>query len=397
QKNPQPPLPKPFEITTYRSESVYQDFRRPDKVEWGQNITDDLNRRDFTINAMAIKVPKKFFTSHWAKKSLLQPSYQLSAASYQLVDPHQGVKDLTNQLIKTVGQAEARFQEDALRMLRAIRFSVQLKMKLSKNIQQAIKNHHQLINHISQERISDELLKMLASNHPAQAIKLLDKTGLLQHIMPELQAAKGVEQGGHHTTDVWTHALDSLKHCPSPDPIVRLAALLHDIGKPQTYKVIDGRITFYNHEIVSSRIASKIAKRLKLTKKQTQRLFTLVRQHMFFYQPYHTDAAVRRLMRRAGLANIDDLLDLREGDRLGSGARKTSWRLEELKQRMIDQLHQPMAVTDLAIDGHDLIKELGLKPGPKIGQILNQLLEQVLEEPQLNNKKKLLAQAAKLK
>jgi len=160
-------------------------------------------------------------------------------------------------------------------------------------------------------------------------------------------------QGGHHNTDVWTHSLDALKECPNPDPIVRLATLLHDIAKPQTFEIRDNKITFYNHEIVGSRITDKIAKRLKFSKIDRRRLFTLVRHHMFYYQPQNSDAAIRRFMRKVSLENIDDILDLREGDRLGSGARKTSWRLEEMKQRMIEQLNQPMEVTDLAINGHD--------------------------------------------
>ncbi len=238
---------------------------------------------------------------------------------------------------------------------------------------------------------------MLVSDQPAKGIHLLEKTGLLQTIMPELITCRGVEQGGHHDTDVWTHSLDALHNCPSKDPIVRLAALLHDIGKPRTYQLRNGEITFYNHEIVSSRIADAIAKRLRLSNEQREKLFKLVRYHMFHYQPKDTDAAIRRMIKRVGLQYIDDILDLREGDRLGSGAKRTSWRLEELKQRIVDQLNQPMDTNDLALDGHDLIAELKLKPGKLIGEILDHLLELVLEDPELNTKEELLKKASEFR
>jgi putative nucleotidyltransferase with HDIG domain len=224
----------------------------------------------------------------------------------------------------------------------------------------------------------------------------MDNAKLLQHILPELEQTKGVEQGGHHTTDVWTHSLDSLKECPSQDPVIRLATLLHDIGKPSTFKLKDSKITFYNHEVVGSRIADKISKRLKLSSQERKRIFILVRHHMFYYQPHHTNAAIRRFMRKVGLENIDDILDLREADRLGSGARKTSWRLEEMKTRMQQQLHQPLEPTDLKINGHDLIDEFKIKPGPWLGKLLNLLLEKVIENPKLNSKQKLLTLAREL-
>jgi len=240
------------------------------------------------------------------------------------------------------------------------------------------------------------MMKTLASPHPAAGIKLMDETGLLDLIIPELKLGKSMNQPGHHTTDVWVHSLDALEACPSPDPIVRLASLLHDVGKPETYQEKDQEITFYNHEVLGSRFASKIAKRLKLSKKDVQRVFTLVRYHMFYYQPEHSDASIRRFIKKVGLENIDDILDLREGDRLGSGAKKTSWRLEEFKERIIEQLNQPMDLSDLAINGQDLISQLKIKPGPIIGQILNQLLEKVLQDPTLNNKEQLLIEAEKL-
>lgn len=390
-------VPPPFEVTTYRSEGVYEDFRRPAELEWGESIYHDLERRDFTINALAISVKSSFLQKVFKQnKRINQSQIQLTSDDYQLIDEHHGLKDLAANLIKTVGSPDERFQEDALRMLRAVRLAAQLQMKIDPVTKEAIQTHADLIQKISMERVRDEFLKMLSTNQPDRAIKLLDQTNLLPYFLPELESMKGVDQGGHHTTDVWTHALSATKHCPCKDPIVRLATLLHDIGKPGTYQIRDGNITFYNHEIVSSRITSRIGKRLKLSKDEQQKLFDLVRYHMFYYQPHHTDAAIRRLMKRVGLKNIDDILDLREGDRLGSGAKKTSWRLEELKQRMVDQLHQPFDTTDLAINGHDLMNELNLKPGPTVGTVLNELTERVLDNPDLNQKEKLMAEAKKI-
>jgi len=363
-----------FEITTYRSQEIYEDFRHPDptQLEWGESIEEDLARRDFTINALALNLQG------------------------EIIDPYQGQADLEAKLIKTVGEPDERFKEDALRMLRAIRFSVQLGFVIDPAVLQSIKAHSHLVAKISSERIRDEFFKILSSSQPKAGLQLLDETGLLSEFLPELAATKGVEQGGHHTTDVWTHSLDALANCPSSDPIVKLATLLHDIGKPATYQLRNGEITFYNHEIVGSRIADRIGQRLHLSKRELRRLFILVRHHMFYYQPENSDAAIRRFMTRVGLENIDDILALREGDRLGSGVRKTSWRLEEMKERIVGQLNQPMAVTDLAISGHDLMAQFDLKPGPWIGAVLDKLLEEVLDNPELNTKEQLLKLAQEL-
>ncbi len=380
-----------YQITTFRSDEVYDDFRRPTSMRWGDSLQEDLERRDFTINAMALTIELPVLDR--ILSSDLTPTIELKPEEYQIIDPHQGQADIESHTIRTVGNPVVRFQEDALRMLRALRFSVQLNMQINDETFEAMLKYAHLITYISWERIRDEFLKMLRSNYPAEAIELMDEAGLLEHVLPELLVTKGVEQGGHHTTDVWTHSLDALRHTPSQDPIVRLATLLHDIAKPQTQAFQNNTITFYNHEIIGSRMAVKIAQRLRLSKIDCERIFILVRYHMFHYQPTNTDAAIRRFMRNVGLNNIDDILDVREGDRLGSGARQTSWRLEEMKQRMVEQLNQPMSVTDLAIDGTDLMTELQLKPGPVIGTILHDLFEKVLDNPELNEREKLLAEA----
>lgn len=386
----------PFEITTYRSDGTYHNHRKPTSVAWGSSITDDLSRRDFTINAIALLVSTEVLHQIFELNTEIPTEIVLEPHQYTLIDPFHGIQDIEAQLIRTVGDPVVRFTEDALRMLRAIRLATQLDYAIEKDTYDQITAQSQLLAHISGERIRDEFLKMLKSDHPAHAIELLDETGLLGFILPELLASKNVRQGGHHTTDVWTHSLDALAACPSSDPIVRLATLIHDIGKPATFRIIDGAITFYNHEIVGARMVRGIAERLKLSRQQAIKLYTLVRHHMFHYQPHNTDAAIRRFMRKVGLDYIDDILDLREGDRLGSGARKTSWRLEEMKQRMIEQLNQPMDVRDLAINGSDLMQTFQLQPGPIIGTILHDLFERVLDNPELNNREELLKISAEI-
>lgn len=388
-------LVHPFEITTFRTDGEYSDHRRPETVVWGETIEADLKRRDFTMNAIAVKINPAWLEAIFLSKTL-NTDYTLAAADFEIIDPHSGIADLKAGIINTVGEADTRFKEDALRMLRAIRLAVQLNLSISQNVLVAISKNSQLLKFVSGERIRDEFFKMLQCQIPDIAVEALAQTGLLAEFLPELLAGQGVEQGGHHTTDVWTHSLAALANCPSRDPIVRLATLLHDVAKPATYENQAGQITFYNHEIIGSRMASKIGQRLKLSSKDQARLFLLVRQHMFHYQVQNTDASVRRFMRNVGLENIDDILDLREGDRLGSGAKKTSWRLEEFKDRMIEQLNQPMDLSDLAINGTDLMTNLNLKPGPILGKILNELFELVMENPELNSKDQLLETAKKL-
>jgi putative nucleotidyltransferase with HDIG domain len=387
-----------YEITTYRAEGRYTDHRRPDEVTWGKSLADDLSRRDFTINAMAIQVPMDVLSGLFTNpnKELLKHPITLEPHQYTVIDPYRGQEDLAEHTLRCVGEPAQRFEEDALRMLRAVRFSVQLNVRLTDDTFTAMSGLCDQIQYVSWERIRDEFLKMLGSDFPAEAVELLDETGLLHFILPEVREGKGIEQGGHHTTDVWTHSLDALASCPSPDPIVRFATLLHDVGKPRTLRYIDEDPTFYNHEIVGAKMAHQIALRFRLSKKEVERITTLVRYHMFYYQPKNTDASIRRFMRKVGLENINDILDLREADRLGSGARKTSWRLEEMKQRMVEQLHQPFAVTDLAIDGTDIMEHLQIKPGRIIGKLLQDLFEEVMEDPDRNTEEYLLRRVKEL-
>ena len=376
-----------FDITTFRSEGGYSDRRRPDVVEWGKSLEEDVARRDFTINAMAMKLNSK----------LKIQSLKFAEVEVELKDFFGGKRDLQNKLIRTVGDPQERFDEDALRMMRAIRFGGELSFSIEEGTLSAIKEKAALIKEISGERVRDELLKIMASPYPADGIKLMYTSGLLEQVLPELLEAVDVPQGGHHIYDVWNHMVESLRECPARDPMVRLATLLHDIGKPRTMRRQGPRgVTFYGHEVVGARLAAQIADRLRLSKKQKARLVMLVRWHMFTYDPKMTDAAIRRFIRRVGRENINDMMMLRVGDRKGGGSRATSWRLRELQERIGENLYEPMGVGDLVIDGNEVMQALDIKPGPKVGKILNQLFEEVMEDKLPNEKEKLLERTKEL-
>lgn len=364
-------LPSPVDITTFRTEHGYSDNRRPDKVLWGKTLEEDLVRRDFTINAMAIKKVSGTKNSKGAPKD------------FEIIDPHKGQQDLAKKIIRAVGDANERFAEDALRMLRAIRIAGELKFKIEKATLQAIQANVERIHNISKERVKDELFKILSGSRPYEGFLLLKESGLMDEILPELTKAFGVEQKSpsrHHKHDVGTHSLLALKFVAeiNTDPVVRFATLIHDIGKPLTYKKLTtGVVTFYNHEVISARIAKNIAARLKFSNKETEKLWRLVRWHQFTVNENQTDKALRRFIVKVGLENVPDMLDLRTGDRLGGGATETSWRTEEFKKRLIDVQKQPFTVRDLKVTGNDVMKVCNLKPGPKIGEILADLFKEV--------------------
>lgn len=369
-----------IEVTTYRKESGYSDSRHPETVSWGKTIEEDLSRRDFTCNAIALR---------------LSSFAQGKPNEHKLIDPYNGKEDIEKKLLRAVGNADERFQEDALRLMRAIRFTVQLNFTIEEHTWEALKKNTAGIKNISWERIRDELLKILASERPEKGIELLDDAGLLEYILPELLNGKGVSQerpGRHHTYDVYTHNLMALRYTPSKDPIVRLATLLHDVGKPDVATTDqDGLVIFYNHEVAGAHIASKIADRLRLSKKQREKIFTLIRWHMFSVDETVTDHAVRRFLRRVGIDNVRDMIDLRIGDRLGSGTQTAeSWRLKRFKEMIEKELNPPFSINDLAIDGTDIMEELNINPGRQVGEILKTLFEEVDENPSLNTKDYLL-------
>jgi len=380
-----PEFEKPFEITTFRSEQEYSDARHPDKISWGKSLKEDLARRDFTINAMALSF-------------VLGTKYKV--LSTNVVDLYGGQKDIENKIIRAVRDPNERFSEDALRMMRAVRIATQLDFAIEEKTLQGINKNAPLINKIAKERIKEELFKIIASQNPYNGIILLQKSELMQEIMPEFEKCFGVEQkspGRHHIYDVGNHLLMSLKNCRSTDTVTRFATLIHDIGKPQTYrKLPSGTITFYNHEMVSTKIAQNLADRLKFSKKEKDKLLTLVRWHQFSVDEHQTDSAIRRMLKNIGIDNMEDMLALRVADRLGGGARETSWRLEEFKRRLIEVQKQPFTVADLKISGNDVMKELNIAPGPEVGKILNNLFEKVVNKEIENEKKVLLEMITKV-
>jgi tRNA nucleotidyltransferase (CCA-adding enzyme) len=366
---------KPYEITTFRKDIGYSDKRHPDKVIWGDNLKDDLARRDLTINAMALTLEDKM----------------------RIVDPFDGQKDLEKKIIRAVGDPDERFKEDALRMMRAIRIATELGFTIDQLTFQAIKDNVDLIKQIANERIKDELFKILRSNYPSDGLTLLFTSGLLDILLPELTKGYGLAQNKHHIYDVWMHSLMSLKNCQSSDPLVRFATLIHDIGKPIVAKGDGEERTFYNHEVVSANIASKIADRFRFSNIEKQRLITLVRWHMFTCDERQTDSAIRRFIKNVGKENLKDIVDLRVGDRLGGGAKETSWRLEEFKKRLIEVQKQPFSINDLKVNGRDIMKILKITPGPKVGQILQILFSEVEKDMKKNTRKNLLEEINKLK
>jgi len=367
-----------YEITTYRSEEGYTDRRRPDKVSWGKILEEDLKRRDFTINAMAI-------------------GYAQDKIKLELIDLFNGQDDLKNKIIRAVGDPKERFSEDALRMIRAVRFAAQLGFTIEAKTFEAIQKNAYLIERISKERIRDELFFILESDYPAEGFTLLLTSGLLIYILPEMVKCYGVAQAKHHTKDVWTHSLLSLKSVPEKDPIVRLATFIHDVGKPVTARGEGPYRTFYNHEVVGAKIAEKIADRLRLSKKDKDRLITLVRWHLFTVDERQTDSAIRRFIRNVGKENLKDILALRIGDRLGGGARETSWRLEKFKERLVEVQKQPFTVADLKVNGFDVMKIFGIQPGPRVGEILNQIFKEVVEGKIKNEKEVLIKRLEEIK
>ena len=366
---------RPLEITTYRIEHGYSDSRHPDKVTWGKSLHEDLARRDFTINAMAL------------------------TAGMEIVDPFGGQTDVKDKLIRAVGNAQERFSEDALRMMRAIRIGAQLGFTIEQATLEAIQAQAGTIEQVSAERIKDELFKLLASDYPADGYKLLRGAGLGEQILPEMDSTFKVEQkspGRHHIYDVGTHSVESLRFCVSLDPVTRLATLIHDVGKVKTQRVYpDGRITFYNHEMESARIAENIASRLRFSNEEKDKFVRLVRWHQFTVNEDQTDSAIRRILKNVGLSNMPDMLALRVADRLGGGARATSWRLEDFKKKLLEVQKQPFSIQDLKINGLDVMKIKKLKPGPKVGKYLEALFAEV-EKGLANERDVLLKELKKL-
>lgn len=372
------PKLKEIEITTYRIEGKYSDKRHPDKVYWAKNIEEDLSRRDFTINAIAATLSSQ-------KKGN-------NRNELNIIDLFGGRDDIKKKIIKAVGNPNNRFSEDALRMIRAIRFSITLgdSWKIENETARAIKNNSHWLKLVSKERIRDEFMKIIMSERAAYGVDLLRRLGLLKYIIPEIEEGYGVTQNKHHIYDVYEHLLRSLDYAAKKgfNKYVRLAALLHDVGKPRTKRGEGLNSTFYNHEVVGAEMTTKILNRLKFPKNDVKKITKLVRYHLFYYHPDEVgESSVRRLVRQVGPENINELLQVRMADRIGSGVPKAEpYKLRYLRY-VIDKISQdPITVKMLSLDGRDIMKILNIKPGPKVGQILNILLLDVLNDPSQNNK-----------
>ena len=372
------PKLKVIEVTPYRTEGKYSNARHPDEVHFSNNLSDDLKRRDFTINAIAY-----------------------DAARSVLVDEHGGREDLKAKCVKTVGNPHERFEEDALRMLRAVRIAAELDFVIDTETAKGIVAQATQLAKISRERVRDELVRIVQSPRPMQALYVAQKLGILTYVIPELEEGIGCAQNQAHSFDVFEHLMRSLQHAADKEWSLdlRLAALLHDVGKPATRVWSDEKKdwTFHGHDVVSARMTKKILADLRFSKETIDKVSTLVRTHMFFSDPeVVTLSAVRRVIARVGKENINDLLNLRVCDRIGTGRPKSHpFRLRKYMSMVEEAMRDPVSVGMLKIDGTKVMG-LGEKAGPRIGWILHALLEEVLDDPQKNTEEYLEKRAAGL-
>ena len=382
-----------LEITTYRSEQGYSDRRHPDEVTFETEIDKDLERRDFTVNALALTPEEEKPLSDGNRRYLT-----IEGVSYLLIDLFGGEKDINKKVIRAVGEPSLRFKEDALRMMRAVRFMSQLGFVLEPKTERAIVKLAGSIKFVSKERIRDELIKILSSDKPSEGIRQLHECKLLQYILPELEEGLGVAQSRHHIYQVYEHNVLTLKNCPSAKWQVRLAALLHDVAKPKTRKIINEIATFYNHEYVGAKMTRRIMERLKFSNDDSEMVVNLVKNHMFYYQVGEVTAtSVRRLIVKVGRDNLQDLIHLRMADRVGSGTPKAlPYKLQHLQYMMEKVQNDPISVKMLKVNGDDLRTKLKMEPSPKMGAVLDVLLSEVLEDPERNTLEYLLERAQKL-
>lgn len=357
---------KIIEITPYRLESGYSDKRHPDKIKFGKKIEDDLARRDFTINAIAYNFSKG-----------------------QIIDLYKGQEDIKKSLITTVGDPNKRFNEDALRMLRAIRFSAELNFVIESETMLSIEKNKKLIENVSRERIRDEFIKIIMSDNPLIGLVLCQKVGILEYISPNLKKTVGIEQNKEaHKYDVWEHSLRALQHAADKNfnLKIRLAALFHDISKPETKIVTSKKTSYFGHDVIGAHVTRETLKNLRFSKEIIDDVSKLVRWHMFFSDTEKiTLSAIRRLIANVGKDSIWDLINLRKCDRIGTGRPKEEpYRLRKFQSMIEEALRDPVSVSMLKVNGNSLIKKFNINPGPHIGYILHALLEDVLEDPTKN-------------
>lgn len=367
------------EVTPYRLEGEYSDNRHPDEVKWSESIEDDLRRRDFTCNAIAY-----------------------NPTTGEIVDPHNGREDIQNRVIRAVGVADARFQEDALRLMRAVRFVAQLDFDLDPVTRESIEKNAALLGSVSRERVRDEFVKLIMTDFPMRGLVIMKDTGLLENVVPELLRGVGVMQNQAHMYDVWEHNLRTLQHAADRKwPLhVRLSAVFHDISKPETKRFSKEKhvITFYGHDVVGARVTREIMERLRFPKDLIEQVSMFVRWHMFFSDTEQiTLSAVRRLITNVGKDNIWDLIDLRICDRIGTGRPKEEPYRLRMYQSMVEQaLKDPITLKMLKTDGKRIMSVTQETPGPKIGYILHALFDEVLEEPAKNTEEYLDTRAKEL-
>jgi tRNA nucleotidyltransferase (CCA-adding enzyme) len=367
-----------YEITTFRSDHEYADFRRPHHVEFGDTIELDLARRDLTVNALA-----------WGARAEVADEGRGAA----LVDPYGGVADATAGLLRAVGDPRIRFEEDALRMIRVVRLAATLGFEVEAATLAGIQARAALVQHLSGERIATELDKLLAAPTPSIGLRLMSDTGLLDGISGELARQPGVPQNKVPGEDLWDHTLRTVDAASAGKPVVRLAALVHDIGKPATFA--DGH--FIGHDSVGAGLAGAFLERLRSPRAVQARIVHLVRNHMFSYEPNWSAAAVRRFIAKISqdgesMEALDELFDLRAADNVGSGLPTDAGLLPELRARVAEALAEGVVMDrgDLAVDGNDLMAEFGLEPGPRLGRILEAMLARVQDDPSFNDRPSLL-------
>jgi tRNA nucleotidyltransferase (CCA-adding enzyme) len=368
-----------IEVTTLRGESTYSDGRHPDRVTFVDDIEADLARRDFTVNAIAF-----------------------DPIDATLIDPFDGLGDLQRRLLRAVGDPASRFGEDGLRVLRAARFAATLDFDIEPATRAAIRPSLDSYRKVSAERVRDEWLKAMSAKRPSRAFEIMLEEGLLDISAKELALMAGCEQNRYHRYDVFTHTMRVLDNVESSRRTLRIAALLHDIGKPATRARSEatGDYTFYQHEIVGAKMADALMRRLRFSNEEREEACQLVRNHLVVYEPSWTDAAVRRWITRVGLERRNDVLALARADILGKGRDVTDElrTIDELSTRVEALIAAGAAfgIRDLAIAGNDLIEHLKITPGPLVGRLLRQLLERVLENPEQNQRERLLAEARTL-
>ncbi len=370
------PKIKVIEVTTYRIEGRYTDKRHPDEVRFATSVEDDLSRRDFTVNAMAMGMDGA------------------------IIDPYGGQYDLGEHVIRTVGAPEERFDEDALRLMRAVRFSAELDFEMDFATRRAVESRSRELEVIAKERVRDELVKVLMTPRAAKGIILLEELGLLEYVLPELREGIGVGQNKHHVYTIFEHNVRALDYAAKQDYSleVRMASLLHDVGKPRAKRGEGPDSTFYQHDYIGAKIAVKMLDRLRFSRDFTEHVAHLIRSHMFYYDIGGvTPAGVRRFIVRVGPENIDALLKVREAARIGSGVDKAvPYRLRHFLFMIEKVKRDPITPKMLALNGDELMAFLKIPPSPRIGWILNALLEEVLDDPEKNIKESLTARAKEL-